>query len=271
MSARHRNFSGELTPPSAAPAPPGRARRTPRPADPGASRGAGAPRVPAPRGPRDPRGLRGGTHPSSGTRAPFLLKATVAVALVAAVGVSMMRDHVDVGAVAGDALRLVPVTHTSQSTSQQVVHLLPAAGRRTVQATTSSRSAAARPAGMLTAQGTPKSAAAAGTTGAGRARCQVKYALTAQPDGRSSVVVTVANLATAPIDGWAVRWAAPADQELALGWGAGLARAGADAIATDAGFNRVIPVGGQVSFGFSGWNLQAPRSTEFTVNGAMCR
>jgi len=50
-----------------------------------------------------------------------------------------------------------------------------------------------------------------------------------------------------------------------------LARAGADAIATDAGFNRVIPVGGQVSFGFSGWNLQAPRSTEFTVNGAMCR
>jgi hypothetical protein len=239
-------------------------------------RGAARPRGSTPsRGSTLPRGInasRGGAPrpPMPSTRTPFLLRATLATALLAAVGASMMRAHVDVGAVAGDALRLKPVTHSGASADPQVVHLVPA-GSQPAHGTAATVRPAAGAAGGLTAA--PNAAKPdQKTVKAGRgARCQVRYVLTPQADGRSSVVVTVNNLGSASIDGWVVRWPAPADQELALGWGAGLARAGSDAIATDAGFNRLIPVKGRVSFGFSGWNLQTTPSTAFTVNGVMCK
>jgi hypothetical protein len=226
----------------------------------------------------------------------LLLRVTLATALLAAVGTSMMRAHVDIGAVAGDALRLMPVTHAGNSGEQQVVHLLPAGSQPAHPASSSGSQVGAAPAVAPAAgaaggaadalvaspnapkgkqQNPPSTATKAGQRAVAKAgpgaRCQVKYVLKPQADGRSSVVVTVNNLGSAPIDGWVVRWPAPAGQELALGWGAGLARAGTDAIATDAGFNRMIPVDGRVSFGFSGWNLETTPSTAFTVNGVMCK
>jgi hypothetical protein len=226
------------------------------------------------RGTTTPRGisaLRGVPRPPApSTRSPLLLRVTLATALVAAVGTSMMRAHVDFGAVADNALRLMPVTHTSDAGTPQVVHLVPAGshpGRRA--ASTSASQAEVVPA--VAAAARPKTVQKAAAQAAPGAHCQVTYVLTPQPDGRSSVVVTVNNLGAAPIDGWVVRWPAAADQQLALGWGAGLAHAGVDAIATDAGFNRLIPVKGRVSFGFSGWNLAASPSTAFRVNGVMCK
>jgi hypothetical protein len=231
-----------------------------------------------------PRGIgasRGGAPrpPTPNTRSPLMLRATLATALLAAVGISMMRAHVDFGAVAGDALRLTPAAHGSNAANQQVVHLVPA-GSQPAQIASPNNAAKSGPKTSPSAAAAAAAGSVSGTT-AGRkattpkarpgARCQVKYVLTPQPDGRSSVVVTVNNLGASSIDGWVVRWPAPANQELALGWGAGLAHAGADAIATDDGFNKLIPVNGRVSFGFSGWNLATTPSTAFTVNGVMCK
>ena len=112
-----------------------------------------------PRGMTDPRGtatsrglttprgigvLRGAPRtPVPGSRSPLLLRVTLATALLAAVGTSMMRAHVDVGAVAGDALRLMPVTHSSSAGKQQVVHLVPAGSQPAHPAASASGSRAA--------------------------------------------------------------------------------------------------------------------------------
>ena len=259
MSARHRTTAGEPTTLPVEPARRGSARTAPRPTD---TRTIGVPRA-----------LRGGGRPAATTpKTPLLLRVTVGVALLAAVGASMMRDHLDLGQVAGDALRLVPLTHSSAPAAPQVINLQ-AVGAHSGTRTSSARGASTMQAsgGMGTSTGRPRTAVTVASRVRRGSGCQVKYAMTNQANGQSAVVVTVGNLSTRPVQGWVVRWPVASDQELADGWGAGLEHAGGDAIATDAGFNKMIPVGGQVSFGFSGWNLKPASSSRFTLNGVMCR
>ncbi|MEJ2577535.1 MAG: cellulose-binding domain-containing protein [Kineosporiaceae bacterium] len=100
--------------------------------------------------------------------------------------------------------------------------------------------------------------------------CTVAYRTTVQWPGGFGADVDIHNLGD-PVDTWTLDWSFPAGQELTQAWNATATQNGARVTATDAGYNRSLDTGGNVSFGFLGtWTGSNPDPTSFRLNGVTC-
>ncbi|MEV5434006.1 cellulose-binding domain-containing protein [Streptomyces sp. NPDC052701] len=115
------------------------------------------------------------------------------------------------------------------------------------------------------------SAAPAGQepTAGGEPSCRVAYDLVNQwPDGfQATVTVTTGE----PLDSWRVAWSFPDGQRIGQMWDATAAQNGARVTAVAAGYNRTVPAGGRLAFGFlASWHGRNSPPHDFTLNGRPC-
>ncbi|HLL34744.1 MAG TPA: cellulose-binding domain-containing protein [Streptomyces sp.] len=115
------------------------------------------------------------------------------------------------------------------------------------------------------------SAAPAGQepTAGGEPSCRVAYDLVNQwPDGfQATVTVTTGQ----PLDSWRVAWSFPDGQRVGQMWDATAAQNGARVTAVAAGYNRTVPAGGRLAFGFlASWHGRNSPPHDFTLNGRPC-
>ncbi|WP_202919426.1 cellulose binding domain-containing protein, partial [Saccharothrix deserti] len=101
--------------------------------------------------------------------------------------------------------------------------------------------------------------------------CGVDYVVQNKWSGGFSANVTVRNLGD-PVDGWALAWSFPGSERFDQGWNAAFSAAGASVTASNVDWNRSIPTGGSVSFGFNGTTTGTDVGTpsSFTFNGTVC-
>ena len=110
----------------------------------------------------------------------------------------------------------------------------------------------------------------AGSAGAATGGCRVDYAITSQWQGGFGATITITNLGD-PIAAWTLTWSFPAGQTVTQPWNATVTQSGAQATATDAGYNGAIATGGAAAFGFNGsWTGSNPAPASFALNGAPC-
>ncbi|WP_426511467.1 cellulase family glycosylhydrolase [Dactylosporangium sp. McL0621] len=101
--------------------------------------------------------------------------------------------------------------------------------------------------------------------------CKVTYTIVGQWPGGFQGEVKIANIGTAAINGWDLRWSFANGQALNQAWGATYAQSGATVVATNASYTAGIPVGGSVSFGFlSSWNGTNAVPTSFALDNRTC-
>jgi hypothetical protein len=82
--------------------------------------------------------------------------------------------------------------------------------------------------------------------------------------------VTVTNNA-APVDGWTLVWTFPGDQRVTSSWSAGVTQSGKVVTARNQDFNRTIPTGASVQFGFQAtFQGSNDKPADFTLNGVRC-
>ncbi|MFJ8580918.1 cellulose binding domain-containing protein [Micromonospora sp. NPDC093277] len=104
-----------------------------------------------------------------------------------------------------------------------------------------------------------------------RPGCAVTYRTTSQWDAGFVAQFTIADIATAPIDGWALAFDFGGDQRITGAWGATTAQAGTAVTARNEAWNAVVSPGGTATFGIMGtWHDSDAPPTAFTVNGAPC-
>ncbi|MBN1310329.1 MAG: glycoside hydrolase family 6 protein [Anaerolineae bacterium] len=102
--------------------------------------------------------------------------------------------------------------------------------------------------------------------------CTVDYNILNDWGSGATVNVTVANTGTTAINGWALTWTFPGNQQITNLWNGSYSQSGASASVSDAGYNANIPANnGSTSFGFnmnySGTNAVP---TDFALNGVTC-
>jgi len=103
------------------------------------------------------------------------------------------------------------------------------------------------------------------------AGCGVSYGVVAQWNPGFTANLRLRNAGSAPIAGWALGFALPADQRVEGGWSGHWSQSGATVTVRDTGWNRTIARGGAVSIGFNGsWRGSNPPPTAFTLNGMAC-
>ena len=101
--------------------------------------------------------------------------------------------------------------------------------------------------------------------------CSVTYTVAGQWNTGFSGEVKIKNTGGANVDGWKLGFAFPSGQKLAGGWNGTWTQSGTQVAVTDAGWNRTIAPGGQVSLGFNGaWSGTNAVPAAFTVNGVVC-
>ncbi|MFJ8106294.1 cellulose binding domain-containing protein [Streptomyces sp. NPDC096132] len=117
-------------------------------------------------------------------------------------------------------------------------------------------------------QGTSSSTAGTGG-GSDAAVCAVRYDLVNQwPDGFQATVTVTSPTA---LDSWRVAWSFEDGQRVDQMWDASVAQNGTRVTATAADYNRSVPAGGTLSFGFlASWQDTNPAPAEFTLNGQEC-
>lgn len=104
-------------------------------------------------------------------------------------------------------------------------------------------------------------------------RCRVAYTVGARWPGGFLADVTVTNTGSTDVDGWDLRWNLGAGQRVLQAWGATSSQTGARASATAAPWNRRIPAGGSVRFGFvaaAGPDAANGTPSGFALNGSAC-
>jgi mannan endo-1,4-beta-mannosidase len=107
--------------------------------------------------------------------------------------------------------------------------------------------------------------------GTGGGSCAVTYKVAGQWQGGFQGDVVVRNTGTAAVAGWQLRWSFANGQVVSQAWNAQASQSGAQVTAGNVDWNRTIPVGGSVSFGFIGsWNGSNSAPGAFTLNGASC-
>ncbi|MFK4145341.1 cellulose binding domain-containing protein [Streptomyces sp. NPDC004065] len=122
-------------------------------------------------------------------------------------------------------------------------------------------------------QGTSSSTAAPAVTPGPRtsapATCRVRYTVNDQWSDGFQAAVTVTT--TRSLDAWRLAWSFRDGQRVVQMWDATAAQSGSRVTATAADYNRSVPAGGTVSFGFIG-SLESRNSTPygFTLNGHAC-
>jgi hypothetical protein len=117
-------------------------------------------------------------------------------------------------------------------------------------------------------QGTTSSTTA-GTGGSSGASCSARYDLVNQwPDGfQATITVTT----SAALDSWRVAWSYEDGQRVDQMWDASVAQRGSRVTATAADYNRSVPAGGHLTFGFlASWQDENTAPTGFTLNGLEC-
>ncbi|MEU4158111.1 cellulose binding domain-containing protein [Actinoplanes sp. NPDC026670] len=101
--------------------------------------------------------------------------------------------------------------------------------------------------------------------------CSVTYSVVSQWGSGFTGDVKIKNTGGAAIDGWKLGFAFPSGQTVAGGWNGAWTQSGSQVSVTDAGWNRSINPGGNVTIGFNGtWTGANPIPTAFTVNGVTC-
>ncbi|MFF3942484.1 cellulose binding domain-containing protein [Streptomyces phaeofaciens] len=120
-------------------------------------------------------------------------------------------------------------------------------------------------------QGTSSSTAGTGETSGSdeAAACTVAYKLVNQwPDGfQATVTVTTVDA----LDTWRIAWSFRNGQRVDQMWDASFAQNGSQVVATAADYNRSVPAGGSLSFGFlASWQDTNTAPQEFSLNGQDC-
>lgn len=101
--------------------------------------------------------------------------------------------------------------------------------------------------------------------------CRVTYRNQSEWPGGFVATATVHNTGAAPIDGWAVSFSFPGDQQVTSGWNATIGQTGATVTARNVDWNRVLAPNGSVTFGVQGrWSVSDAPPTGFSLNGAPC-
>ncbi|MEU6748727.1 cellulose binding domain-containing protein [Spirillospora sp. NPDC046719] len=119
--------------------------------------------------------------------------------------------------------------------------------------------------------GRPPAPSPARTTAAVTA-CSVAYRIDGSWPQGFQATVRITNLGTAAIDGWRLAFDFPDGQSITQVWNAGQQQDGASVTVTAADWNRSIPPGGTVEFGFLGKrDAGNGRPSRFTLNGGECR
>ena len=105
----------------------------------------------------------------------------------------------------------------------------------------------------------PATAAQAPTvhTAAVSASLSCVYRVTAVWPGGFAVEVTLTNTGTGPV-AWSLTWTWPGGQQLTSVWNASFSQAGATVTVTGTSFDRSIPPGGSVTFGFTATGTPPP-------------
>ncbi|HZB33995.1 MAG TPA: glycoside hydrolase family 9 protein [Streptosporangiaceae bacterium] len=103
--------------------------------------------------------------------------------------------------------------------------------------------------------------------------CKVGYAVKGTWSGGFAADVTVTNTGSAPINGWALRWAWIGDQKVTQGRFAAVSQSGATVTASNVTANKVIWPGRSTTFGITAKTAGGanPVPGLFMLNGASCR
>ncbi|MFG1670089.1 cellulose binding domain-containing protein [Streptomyces sp. Y7] len=99
--------------------------------------------------------------------------------------------------------------------------------------------------------------------------CEVAYDLVNEwPDGFQATVTVTTEEALA---GWRVGWSFRDGQTVGQMWDASFAQNGSRVTATAADYNRTVPAGGSLAFGFlASWESENSPAFDFTLNGDHC-
>jgi hypothetical protein len=99
--------------------------------------------------------------------------------------------------------------------------------------------------------------------------CRVEYDLVNQwPDGFQA---TVSVTSTAALDSWRVSWSFRDGQRVGQMWDASVSQDGSRVTATAADYNKSVPAGGHLAFGFlASWRGKNSPPYDFTLNGRAC-
>ncbi len=101
--------------------------------------------------------------------------------------------------------------------------------------------------------------------------CRVTYRNQSEWQGGFVATATVHNAGAAPIDGWAITFSYPGDQQVTSGWNATIGQTGTTVTARNVGWNRVLAPNGSTTFGVQGrWGVSDAPPTGFSLNGAPC-
>lgn len=120
-------------------------------------------------------------------------------------------------------------------------------------------------------QGTTSATAGRDTPGptGGPATCRVHYDLVNQWTDRFQAAVTVTT--SRSLDGWQVAWSFRDGQHVGQMWDAVLSQKGSRVTATATGYDRSVPAGGTLSFGFlASWQDGNSAPYDFTLDGHAC-
>ncbi|MEU6465571.1 cellulose-binding domain-containing protein [Streptomyces sp. NPDC046976] len=99
--------------------------------------------------------------------------------------------------------------------------------------------------------------------------CRIGYDLVSQWSGGFQATVTVTT--EQALDGWRVEWTFPDGQRIGRVWDATVRQNGSRVTATAADYDRAVPAGTAVAFGFTGTWTDADRAPDaFTLNGRRC-
>lgn len=121
-------------------------------------------------------------------------------------------------------------------------------------------------------QGDSSSSAAGGEPDPGEGQsplCSVQFDLVNQwPDGFQAAVTVTSVRA---LDSWRVAWSFKDGQKVNQMWDADFAQSGSRVTATAADYNKSVPAGGDLSFGFlASWQGKNSPAYDFTLNGHSC-
>ncbi|WP_430500769.1 cellulose binding domain-containing protein [Micromonospora trifolii] len=101
--------------------------------------------------------------------------------------------------------------------------------------------------------------------------CRVTYRNQSEWQGGFVATATVHNVSAAPIDGWAVTFSFPGDQQVTSGWNATIGQTGTTVTARNVDWNRVLAPNSSATFGVQGrWGVSDAPPTGFSLNGASC-
>lgn len=104
----------------------------------------------------------------------------------------------------------------------------------------------------------------------GTAPCRVTYTVNDWGVGFTAAV-TITNTGTTTIDGWALQFTFPGNQQLTEGWSATWSQSGANVTATNLSYNGTLAPGASTGIGFNGaYSGSNQRPSTFTVNGTAC-